>query len=404
MKRLLANWGLKGLAVLAAIIFWVLVIGTENKFYTFPEAVQIKPFNISDDLVVSGALGSVKLTLKTNNKDTQNSLVTNDFDAYVDLDGLKEGELEVPVIVSSKKSDVSVLKVEPSNIKVKIEKRSEKEVPVDYIVKGVPKEGFVVREVLINQEKVIIKGSQDVLNNVNTATVVIELTGEDKDTKKVFPIKALDKDGNEISGVVSDIKEAEADIKISAITNQKIVGVKPDIKGSPSENFWIKSINVSPSYVVLNGSTEALESVEFISTKEIDVQNLTENGTYYVQVVGLPDGVSVEGSTEISVTIEVASYNSSNSTVKRKTVNVPVVVSKFLKPQSNFTIDPRSVTLVAEGSDEDLEKISALLKIELDITDAEENQKEFIIDKSFLDLPQGIAVVSINPAKVTVKW
>jgi len=404
MKILLANWELKVLAVFAAIIFWVLVIGTENTLYIFPDEIQIKPFNLSEDLVVAGDLGKVKLTLKMNNQDAVKTLIADDFNVYVDLQGLKEGELEVPVLASSKKPDVSVLEVKPSKIKVIVEQRSEKEVPIDYIVKGTPKEGFIVREVLISREKVIIKSSQDILKNINTATIIIELAGEDKDTKKVFPIKVLDKDGNEIQGVVIDTKEVEADVKISAVEGQTIVGVKSNIKGLPAENLWIKSITVNPSTVMLNGSSEALKKVEFVKTEVIDVQDLTENKTYYVKIEGLPEGVSVEGNPEISVAIEVASYNSSNSSVKRKTLTVPVVVRKFIASQLNYTIEPMAVTLVAEGSDEDLAKIDPNLQIELDITEAEGNQKEFVIDKSYLNLPTGVAALSINPAKVTVKW
>ena len=404
MKILLANWELKVLAVFAAVIFWVLVIGTENTFYIFPDEVQIKAFNISDNLVVAGDLGKVKLTLKMSNREVVKTLVADDFNAYVDLQGLSEGELEIPVLVSSKKPEVSVLKVEPSKVSVNIENRSEKEVPLDYIVKGDPKEGFLVKEVKIDKENTVIKGSQDILNDITTATVIIELNGEDKDIKKIYPVKVLDKDGNEISTIIVDSKEAEADIKISAVTGQKIVGVKPNITGTPSEKVWIKSINVNPSVVMLNGASDVLKNIEFAQTKDIDVQNLAENGTYYVNITGLPEGVSVDGNPDVSVTIEVSTYNSPDSTVKRKTVNVPVVVRKFMAPQANYTIDPRSVTLVAEGSEEDIAKIPSNLQIELDITEYTENQKDFILDKSFLNLPAGVAVVSINPAKVTVKW
>jgi YbbR domain-containing protein len=404
MKILLANWELKLLAVFAAIIFWVLVIGTENTFYTFPDEVQIKAFNLSDNLVVSGDLGKVKLTLKMSNREVIKTLVADDFNAYVDLQGLSEGEMEIPVLVSSKKPEVSVLKVEPSKVNVNIENRSEKEVPIDYIVKGNPKEGFLVKEVKIDKENTIIKGSQELLNDITAATVIIELKGEDKDIKKIYPVKVLDKEGNEIFTIIVDTKEAEADIKISAVTGQKIVGVKPNIVGTPSEKVWIKSINVNPSIVVLNGSSDVLKNIEFAQTKDIDVQNLAENGTYYVNITGLPEGVSVDGNPDVSVTIEVSTYNSADSTVKRKTVNVPVVVRKFMAPQANYTIDPRSITLVAEGSEDDIANIASNLQIELDITQYTENQKDFILDKSYLNLPAGVAVVSINPAKVTVKW
>ncbi|MBU1445949.1 hypothetical protein KKD70_01660, partial [Patescibacteria group bacterium] len=151
MKSFLANWELKVIAVLAAIIFWILIVGAENTFYTLPDKIPVKTFNLSENLTISKDLDSVSLRLRIGSRLDVKNISPSDFEAYVDLTDVIEGEREVAVVVSSKNPDVSVLKVEPSSLKVRIEAKAEKELPIEYTLQGDPKDGYEVKEVVIEQ-------------------------------------------------------------------------------------------------------------------------------------------------------------------------------------------------------------------------------------------------------------
>jgi len=405
MKKFLANWELKILAVISAMIFWFLVVGTENTFYTFPEKITVKAFNLANDLVVSDDLSTVSLRLKIGNRDSIKNLTVDDFSAFVDLEGQKEGEVTVRVEVSSKSSDIAVIKVEPAEIKVKIEKISEKEVPVDYKIEGNTAEGFQVENVEISKEKILIKGSQEVLDGVSKITALIGLNNDRENVSATVPLFAYDSEGKIISDIKFNEGEDEVDVTvlISQFKNQKILGVKPSVVGTPDDSVWIKSINVNPSYIVAKGDQQALEGLEFAGTQDINVDGLTENKTFTVLVAGLPEGVEVEN-VSITVLIEVQSYESVGSTTQRKTVNVPLIVKKFKTVQRESTIDPPSLTLVAEGAQEDLDKISDSLKIELDISNIIQSGGTLDTSSYNLDLPNGVSVVSLSPQVVTVTW
>lgn len=404
MKIFLANWELKVLAVLAAIIFWFLVVGTENSFYTFPEEIPVKAFNVSEDLVVAEDLGTATLRLKIDNRESIANLVADDFSAFVDLEGLGEGEREVDIEVSSKSSDISVVKVEPARINVKIEQKSAKEVPIEYILKGEVKEGYQVKEVTISNENTIIKGSQKTINEIDSASLIIELNGEDQDINNLYPLKVFDGNGEEIPNISLDNEEIEAQITITPITDQKIAGVQPTIVGTPNESVWIKAINVDPSFVVLEGDREALKELDFVQTSDIDVKDLAENKDFTVSIIGLPEDVSVEGSGEISISIEVERYGSVGASEQRKTVNVPVVIEKRKIFQKNITIDPLSVTLIAEGSEEELNKLNSKLKVELDIYELDGGEAIFDLNEYNFNLPEGVNMVSVTPSTITVTW
>ncbi len=404
MKKLLGNWEIKVLAVLAAIIFWFLVVATENTFYTYPDEIPVKAFNLPENLVVAQDLGTVKLRLKIDNRDTIKNLTIDDFSAYVDLEGATVGERQADIEVSSKKSEINVVKVDPSSIKVNIEEKAEKEVPIEYEITNGPKEGYVVKDVSISSDNIVIKGSQEILNDIEGASLLLDLNGLNDDITANFKVAILDKQGEKIQGVTPAKEELEATVKISAVTDQKIAGVQPTIIGTPQDNIWIKSITVDPNYVVLNGESDKLDTLEFVKTADIDVSNISNDSSFDVQITGLPEGVSVEGSNSVKVNIKVEVTEASNISGLRKTFTLPVLVRKFSSDQKSISIDPMTVTLVVEGDEEIINKISSKLNVELDISQYEGNEADVDVTENNIDLPSGVKIVSITPSKVKITW
>ncbi|MFC1655967.1 YbbR-like domain-containing protein [Patescibacteria group bacterium] len=406
MKRLLGNFELKILAILAAVIFWFLIVGTENNFYTLPDEIGVKAFNVPEEFVVAEDLGNVKLRLKLNTQEAAKGVKPGDFDAYIDLEGVSEGERDIEVSVSSKNSDVSVLKIEPSSIRVKIEKKAEKEVPIVQKVEGDVKEGYVIKNIDFVEENAILKGPQKALNDLNEVSLVIALDSESKDIRQLYPLKVFDEEGEELSNILVDPKEIEVEVEIGPSTGQKIVGVQPSVIGTPPENVWIKSINVEPSVIVLSGDPEKINTIEFVSTEEIQVDSLTESNSYTVSLTGIPDGVSIESGSQVTVSVEVEKYATEASSINRKTVNVPIVIMRFRTDQNSKSVSPPSVTLVAEGAEDALNKLSSKLTVELDISDYENEKDEAKIQlgSNHFSLPDGVTMVNVSPSEVKVSW
>jgi len=402
MKRFLANWELKVLAVLSAIILWFFVVGTENMFYVFPQKIPVKAFNLADNLVVSNKLPEVSLRLKIDNRESVKNLTSDDFSAFVDLEGQKEGNVSVEVEVSSKSSDVAVVKVEPSQIDINIEKISEKEVPLDYKINGDVAEGFQVGEVRLSEENITVKGSQNVLDSIYKATLPINLDNNRDDLHTSVSPVVYDSNGEIMNNISFNKESIDVDVIISLLKDQKILGVQPKLVGNPDDSVLIKSVNVDPSYIVATGDKQALKDLEFAITQDINLNGLKEDKVFTVSIVDLPEGVKVEDDS-IKVSITVKNYNS-DSTVNRKTVNVPLLIKKFKSVQRGSKLDPPSITLTLEGSKEALAKVEDSLKINLDISGVSKSGGTVNLNSYDLGLPSGVSVVSISPKVVTVTW
>lgn len=406
MKKFLGNFELKILAVLAAIVFWFLIVGTENNFYTLPDEIEVKAFNVPEELVVAEDLGNVKLRLKLNTPEAVKNIHPEDFNAYVDLQDVTEGERDIEVSVTSKNPEVSVLKTEPSTITVKIEKKAEKEVPIVEKVEGNVKEGYVVKNINFSEENAILKGSQKTLNDINEVFLVISLNSEDKDIKQSYPLKVFDEEGEELSNILVEPKEIEVEVEVGPSTGQKIIGVQPSIIGNPPENVWIKSITVEPSVIVLYGNPDKINTIEFAATEEIHVDSLTESGSFNVAVTGIPEGVSIESGSSVTVSIEIEKYATETTSINRKTIDVPIIIKRFRTDQNNKSVTPPSVTLIAEGAEDALNKISSKLRVELDISDYENenNEAKIQLGSNNFSLPEGVTMVNVNPSEVKVTW
>lgn len=405
MKRFLANWELKILAIMAAVIFWFLVIGTENTFYAFPQEIPIRAFNLSDEFVVANDLGGVNLRLKIENRDIIKNLDADDFSAYVDLEGLGEGERETRVVVSSKNSDVRVLRIEPSNVIVNIEKKVEKEVKVEYKILGEPKDGYKVDEVVFKEKSAVIRGSKRLLSSIDETTLKIELDGEDSGFTDVYPLKIFDSRREEIMNISIIPSEIEVEVKIKSEIDRKLVGVQPNITGTPPGNRWIKSIIAEPSFVILEGEFEELQKIEYTQTEEIDVSNIDDSSDFNVSLINLPNNVKALETKDIKVSIEIEKMEYDENALKQKQIDVPVTVVKFRTNQESRVITPPSVTIVVEGTEQDLGKISPSATIELDISDyKDENEAVFQINESNFSVPRGVKIISAQPSRVKVSW
>lgn len=403
MKRFLANWELKVLAVLSAIIFWFLVIGTENTFYTFPEEVPVKAFNLADNLVVFGDLPSVSLRLKIDSRETVKNLTVDDFSAFIDLEGEKEGRLTVAVEVSSKSSDIAVVKVDPSEITVEIEKISEKEVPVDYKIEGDVAEGYSVKDVELDKENIIVKGSAEALEDVYQATALITLDNNKNDLEVSVPLVVYDEKDQAMEDIIFEENKVGVKVLIVSQTDQKILGVQPAVTGNPNESVWIESIDVDPAYIIAEGDQGVLETLDFVSTQEVNVEGISENKTFTVGLDSLPEGITIEdGSITVSITVQ--SYESVDSAIARKTFTIPLVVKRFKTVQRGSTLDPPSVTVIVEGDQEDLDKINETMWIDLDISNISQSGGTVEVGSSDVKLPGGVNVVSLNPSEIKVTW
>lgn len=300
---MLKNLHLKILSLVLAMFFWIFVVSLENAFFEMPDEISIQVFNLAPELALSTKLPSVRLTLRASDPVALRRLSPADFEAYIDLRNIGAGDRLVPILVTSKNPQVSVVKSQPAEIEVVIEPVRQKLVTVVAEVKGQPAKGFRVDLLKLSHETVAVKGAASLLTQISTAKALVALDGNETEniSKKVI-VKIFDASGT----VLEELKiEEEVSVRLTIVevSNSKQVGVKAKITGAVV-NGVVKRIEVSPGVISVKGTKEALSQLEIVETEAIDLNSAAASFEKKVRVV-LPEGVILEEGEKGEVVVKV---------------------------------------------------------------------------------------------------
>lgn len=92
----------------------------------------------------------------------------NDIRVVVDLSNVKLGENSIPITKSSIKlpRGIEVLRIDPSTVKLLVDKKEQKTIPVRPVITGKPEKGFTISGVEVNPPLIKIEGAQKELDRI----------------------------------------------------------------------------------------------------------------------------------------------------------------------------------------------------------------------------------------------
>ncbi len=296
------NFGQKVLALIAALALWVFLMSVQNAVYQVPEKIDIQTKNISELYSVKEDLPGVVIKINSTPEKIQ-KVSAKDFTAYIDLNGLSEGEHEVKVKVETNLSDVTILKIEPETINVSLEVAKEKELPIVLDVQGKPAIGYEVINSYPLENKLIVRGGSNLANAVQVKAV-LNLTGtETEKVERDVELVVVNNVGEVLENLKLYSEEMTVIVEISKAKTTKTVNVEPKITDVIKDLFKGK-IQVVPSQVVVRGSEDVLKLLSSIETEEIKDEEVKEGAKFNKNLV-LPEGVELKENETSTVIINV---------------------------------------------------------------------------------------------------
>lgn len=303
MKELFfKNWSLKLLALGSALLFWFIVLGVQNAPQQFETPLEIKPFNLSEQYTVAGALPYAKVKILAD-KEVQRQLKPDDFEVYVDLKNAEPGKVTSTVYVTAKNTKVTVVSIAPESITIPIEKRVEKEMVVEYEVAGKVKDGSLLKSVKINPEKVVISGAESTIAAIKKVQVLIALNGTENKSYILNHAALVDQSGKPLQGVKISPETIDASIEIVSTQQEKAVPVKPRFTGALKTGF-VSKMTVRPNIINLQGDGRILDTISFVETEVIDLDKVTKTGGY-TAVLMLPKDVRAPSGNRVEIYLEI---------------------------------------------------------------------------------------------------
>ncbi|WP_106495411.1 CdaR family protein [Lentibacillus sp. Marseille-P4043] len=355
-----SKWFVRAVSLAFAVLLFVFVnveindSENENRFFGTSKEMQTienvpVDIRIDENFVVSGVPEHVRVSLEGAKSILTPAIKQRNFDIFVDLRGLDEGEHKVEIKYANISDDLKVY-IEPKTVDVVIEERSSKEfnVNVDFI-NNLP-EGYELGKTEVNPKTVKITSSKSVIDQIAIVKVFVDIGGQKEsiDNREV-PINVYDSQGNELNVTLNP-----ENVEVSAEVNNpsKTVPVSVATTGKLPDGYSLTSISPETKEVKVYGTSSVLEGIEKATTEEIDLSEITEPGTIDVDFA-LPDGVQVPDKKSIKVNLELEQ----TKTIK----DVPIDVENledgqkvtFLKPDNSM------MDVTASGKAEDVDKLTA---------------------------------------------
>jgi YbbR domain-containing protein len=289
------DFTIKLLSLVLAFLLWLYVMGEENPEIPYDiNDVPVKLIN-SDTLEKKGLIVldeknyTVNVKVRGRRSDVLNIAAQN-ISAFADLSRVNsKGTNVIPVTVEGLPRNVSLVSINPPEIKVEIDKIEKTQMPVAIKIIGNVMEGYAMQSAVPTPGEVLVIGPESKVNLIKNVIAGVNVSYKKGDIKISVPVVAVDREGKEVKGVTISPNLVEVYVSV----NKSIrVPVVPKIFGKPMEGYMISLINVLPEYVYITGDEIVLNTIKSISTKQIDISGKNEPVTESVPF-DLPDGVKL---------------------------------------------------------------------------------------------------------------
>ena len=296
------------LSLFISIIVFIIV---DRKVLSFSEnsaeILKERPINViynEEAYVVEGLPETVDVTLIGRKADLYFAKQSPSQEITVDLTGLKPGTHEVNIKYNQALASIEY-KVNPSVATVIIyPKVSEtKTLTTDVINQDSLDEKLVIKNINIDDDKVVVKGAEHQLAEVASVKAMVDVKKlpvqeEGIVTLKDIPLKAFNSEGQPIDVEIVPEK-IDAEIEIASPSKELPIKVIP--KGDLSFGQAISSIDVSETNVVVYGDEETLANLKYVPL-EVDVSGLKENHKFKLE---LEKPVGVKSMSVNNVTVDI---------------------------------------------------------------------------------------------------
>lgn len=311
-RQLWDNLGTLVLALFLALLVWIVAINQENpaEERILSEPVSIE-FTSSNLLVVGSVITHTAVTVRAP-MSVWETLVPNQVHVTASLAGLSPGNYEIPLVAQVDDPAAQVIQLSPASIRVVLESRETRTLPVRVETVGDPALGYELGKVTLSPAQATLTGPSSAVDRVSEILASILLTELKNDFNNEVKLALVDADGDP----VPEVEIAPTMVRVVAPITQKPgfrdVAVKVVIEGQVASGYRVTNIRVTPPVITVS-STDPLKVSQlpgFVETESLDITEASKDISLRL-TVNLPEGVSPVGEQNVLVQVTIAGIESS---------------------------------------------------------------------------------------------
>lgn len=296
-KRLMNNFGLKLLALGIAIVFWFVIVNSQDPMEkkTF-RRVPVKILNeekvLEREKVLEVLSGDTVDVVVEGRRSVLEQLTESDIEATADLSEVSFMDTVLVRATVPAHTDVTVLNNGENVMKLLFDDYVTKKYSFKVNTVGEPMAGYYVGDALPSPNIIQISGAKTVLDKIKEVVLQVDVSGRSVDfTTTAVPV-VYDMNGDEISSSKLSMQiESEAVTVNVPILASKDMHVKVTVTGEPQEGYEVLSsgITFQPETVRIAGTKEDLDKLGYYLEATVDVTGLNGTLERNIQVDSLLD-------------------------------------------------------------------------------------------------------------------
>ena len=268
----------KIISLLLSFGLWIYISNVENPVRTYEvknipvELVNLDSLTNSNFAVLENQNFTVDLKLEGPSTDVV-KVRPEDFKIVADMStyALKIGENTIPVQIISYPENITIKNNGFLGIKVNLEELVKKDFTIQSKVKISYRDNIYEMNRKVTPDTVTVSGGSSTIDKISSAVISGEESGISGNFEKSYNIKFIDSNGDEVTGVSSNIDTAKLSVKVS---NGKSVPIDLKTTGTPKTGLELQGYELSSNYVNIAGSSDVLSQVQYIDTEIVDISQL----------------------------------------------------------------------------------------------------------------------------------
>lgn len=318
-KWIINNWQYKLLALVFAFVLWLVIVNIQDPemtrtIYGIPVVSENTEVLEDVDYVWSIASGETATVVVTGKKSIVGGLTVNDFYAYANYEEISiTHAIPIKVQLTGSKAvysnDVSI-RVQTTSMILTLEDISSKLIPVEIVYVGDLPKDKNMDAVTVDPKEIEVRAPSSTLDTITRIEAVINTDDVANGvTLRATPV-LYDYTGSVVSSGVDDISTNCSEVLVTfEISTIKTVELRAGTTGSPAEGYEVGNISYSFDSVVLKGSEEVLEGLDYIRipNSRVSLTGAKEDVVVKVDITEyLPEGVEIfDNNINVVITVRI---------------------------------------------------------------------------------------------------
>lgn len=360
---LFANFGLKIIALLLAIILWFVVVNVDDPTRSASFTATVSVIN-EDVLTEQGKYYTIpdnnaSVTFRvTAKRSIIERLSNSDFTAVADMNYLREDNtIPIEITADAYASQVTI-SAQKHYLTIEVGDNMENRFVVSAETTGTPPEGSAVNEITVTPNVIEIAGQDTAVSQIDHIAVSVDVSDRSNDfTETAVPV-LYDAGGNVLDTTGLSLSADTVEVSVDMVST-KSVPITVETSGELPSEYTLDSITTSPSEVTIIGESDLINDITAITIPStvINLSEITADVSTTVDITTyLPDGVSVLNLPDEVVTVEVKLSGEISKTFTVPTANLSVL---NLGDELDAEFDRKNIKVTITGTESKIDALSA---------------------------------------------